>query len=114
MKTWFLPIIAAALLGACTPKLVAHLPYYKLPVIQGMPFDAEAVRTLQPGLTREQVLLLIGAPLLRPSFRNDRWDYSYEIARGGKIKEQHSLTVYFQGNVVSKIEGSALEQAKQK
>lgn len=106
-------LLAAAALSACTPKLVDQLPYYKLPVVQGAPFDTEAVLALQPGLTREQVQLMIGAPLLRPSFRNDRWDYSYEIVRGGKIKQQRTLTVRFQGNIVSAVEGDALEYAKQ-
>lgn len=100
-------------LTACTPKLVEQLPYYKLAVIQGMPLDAKAVLSLQSGMTRQQVQLAIGEPLLRPSFRDSQWDYNYEVMRGGKVKESRSLTVYFNGNVVSRVEGSALDYARE-
>lgn len=109
-------LIAAALvasLTACTPKLVEKLPYYKLPVVQGMPLEPQAVLSIEQGMTREQVQLFIGAPLLRPSFRDTQWDYNYEILRGGKVKESRNLTVYFQGNVVSRVEGSALDYARE-
>lgn len=109
-------LIAATLLAsltACTPKLVEKLPYYKLPVIQGMPLEAKSVLAVQAGMTREQVQLYLGAPLLRPSFRDTQWDYNYEVLRGGKVKESRTLTVYFQGNVVSRVEGSAIEYARE-
>ncbi|QMT33928.1 outer membrane protein assembly factor BamE [Conchiformibius steedae DSM 2580] len=110
MNKTFALLCAALLASACTPKLVEQLPYYKLPVIQGIPLDVEAVAALKPGMTREQVQLTVGAPLLNSVFRNDRWDYTYEVVRGGKVKETKTLTVYFQGNMVSRIEGSALDE----
>ncbi|WP_306454127.1 outer membrane protein assembly factor BamE [Alysiella filiformis] len=109
-------LIAATMLAsltACTPKLVEKLPYYKLPVIQGVPLEPKSVLAIQAGMTREQVQLYIGAPLLRPSFRDTQWDYNYEVLRGGKVKESRNLTVYFQGNVVSRVEGSALDYARE-
>lgn len=113
MKIPFLALIAVATLSACTPKLVEKLPYYKLSVVQGTPFDAERVLALQAGMTRTQVQMEIGAPLLNPSFRQNRWDYVYEIVRGGQVKENHNLTVHFDGDVVTRIEGSALDLARQ-
>lgn len=103
-----------ASLTACTPKLVEKLPYYKLPVIQGMPLEPKAVLAIQPGMTREQVQLYIGSPLLRPSFRQTQWDYNYEVLRGGKVKESRTLTVYFQGDTVSRVEGTALDYARER
>lgn len=113
MKTWFL--LAAACIGmtACVPKAVEALPYYKLTVVQGLPLDAQAVLSVQPGMSREQVALNLGAPLLQPAFRENRWDYVYEVVRGGNIKENRQLTVHFEGNQVSRIEGNALEYARQ-
>ncbi|UOP04342.1 outer membrane protein assembly factor BamE [Conchiformibius kuhniae] len=101
------------LAAGCTPKTVEQLPYYKLPVVQGMPLDAEAVAAVRPGMTREQVQLYIGTPLLRPLFRNDRWDYVYERTRGGKVKETRTLTVYFQGNMVSRVEDGTPKPANE-
>lgn len=114
MKNWFIAAALLASLTACTPKLVEKLPYYKLPVIQGMPLEPKAVLAIQPGMTREQVQLYIGSPLLRPSFRQTQWDYNYEVLRGGKVKESRTLTVYFQGDTVSRVEGTALDYARER
>ena len=106
--------VASALCGlaACTPSLVNKLPYYKMPVVQGVPLNPESVLAVKPGMSREQVQLEIGAPVLNPSFRQDRWDYTYELSRGGKIKEQRTLTVFFENGTVSRVEGDALEHAR--
>ncbi|MDO4433912.1 MAG: outer membrane protein assembly factor BamE [Alysiella sp.] len=107
-------VVAALALSACTPKLVEKLPYYKLAVVQGIPFDAERVLALREGMSREQVQMEIGTPLLNPLFRQNRWDYTYEIVHGGKVKESRHLVVHFNSNnTVSRIEGNALDYARQ-
>lgn len=111
-KTGLIVLAAAGLLCACTPKTVEKLPYYKLPVVQGVQFEAGRVFSVRPGMTREQVQMEIGRPLLNPAFRSDRWNYVYEIVRGGKVKESRSLNVYFDGDVVSRVEGDALDYAR--
>lgn len=113
MKTWFMITAAALSLAACTPSVVEKLPYYKMPVVQGMPLDADAVMSLQTGMTREQVELTLGKPLLRPAFRDNQWVYDYAITHGGKIKEKRDLTVYFNGDHVAHISGSALDYARE-
>ena len=114
MKTHLLAIAAIAALSACTPKLVEKLPYYRLSVVQGIPLDAASVLAVKEGMTRQQVEMEIGAPLLRPSFRADRWDYVYEVVRGNKVKEHRNLSVYFDANgAVSRIEGNALDYARE-
>ena len=105
---------AIAALSACTPKLVEKLPYYKLSVVQGIPLDANAVLALRAGMTRQQVAMEIGTPLLNNAFRTDRWDYVYEVVRGNKVKEHRNLSVYFDANgAVSRIEGNALDYARE-
>ena len=113
MKTWFMITSAALSLAACTPSVVEKLPYYKMPVVQGMPLDADAVMSLQTGMTREQVELTLGKPLLRPAFRDNQWVYDYAITHGGKLKEKRDLTVYFNGDRVAHISGSALDYARE-
>ena len=113
MKTWFMITAPALSLAACTPSVVEKLPYYKMPVVQGMPLDADAVMSLQTGMTREQVELTLGKPLLRPAFRDNQWVYDYAITHGGKIKEKRDLTVYFNGDRVAHISGSALDYARE-
>ncbi|QIP50806.1 outer membrane protein assembly factor BamE [Kingella kingae] len=114
MKPFVLAVAALLGLNACTPTVVEKLPYYKLPVVQGIPLEAEAVLTVKIGMSRQQVAMEIGMPLLRPSFRQDRWDYFYQVTRGGKVKESRTLAVFFDANsLVSRIEGDALDYARQ-
>lgn len=113
MKTSILAVALMLGLSACAPRLVEKLPYYKMPVVQGVQLDSRAVLAVQPGMTREQVQMEIGAPVLRPSFRADRWDYVYEVGKGGKVREQRNLTVFFQGDTVARVEGSALDAARE-
>ena len=82
--------------------------------MQGVPLDAQAVLNLQTGMTRQQVAMEIGSPLLNNAFRTDRWDYVYEVVRGNKVKEHRNLSVHFDANgAVSRIEGNALDYARE-
>lgn len=113
-----LPILlAAAVIGlsACSAERISNFPSYKLKVIQGNQLDARAVSSLQQGMSRDQVQLLVGTPLLRDPFHSDRWDYTYEISRNGVVNqaETRNLTVWFENDRLVKAEGNALEYARQ-
>ena len=64
-------------------------------------------------MTREQVRLLLGTPSIRSAFHANRWDYQFLISRNGVVKENHNLTVYFDGDVLNRVEGSAVQAAAQ-
>ena len=113
-----LPILlAAAVIGlsSCSAERISNFPSYKLKVIQGNQLDVRAVSSLQQGMSRDQVQLLLGTPLLRDPFHSDRWDYTYEISRNGVVNqaETRSLTVWFENDRLVKAEGNALEYARQ-
>ena len=113
-----LPILlAAAVIGlsACSAERISNFPSYKLKVIQGNQLDVRAVSSLQQSMSRDQVQLLLGTPLLRDPFHSDRWDYTYEISRNGVVNqaETRNLTVWFENDRLVKAEGNALEYARQ-
>ena len=103
--------VAAMGLSACSSERVSNFPSYKLKVEQGNELDANKVQQLQAGMTREQVRLLLGTPSIRSAFHSNRWDYQFLISRNGVVKENHNLTVYFDGDLLSRYEGSALQAA---
>ena len=108
-----LPILlAAAVIGlsACSAERISNFPSYKLKVIQGNQLDARAVSSLQQGMSRDQVQLLLGTPLLRDPFNSDRWDYTYGVVNQA---ETRNLTVWFENDRLVKAEGNALEYARQ-
>ena len=110
-------LLAAAVIGrsACSAERISNFPSYKLKVIQGNQLDARAVSSLQQGMSRDQVQLLLGTPLLRDPFHSDRWDYTYEISRNGVVNqaETRNLTVWFENDRLVKAVGNALEYARQ-
>ena len=105
--------VAALGLSACSSERVSNFPSYKLKVEQGNELDANKVKQLQAGMTREQVRLLLGTPSIRSAFHANRWDYQFLISRNGVVKENHNLTVYFDGDLLSRVEGSAVDAATQ-
>lgn len=115
-KTFALFLAAAALgLSACSAERFSYFPSYKLKVVQGNQLDARAVLSLQSGMSRDQVQLLLGTPLLRDPFHADRWDYTYEVRRNGvaEEKETRNLTLHFENDVLARAEGNALAYARE-
>ena len=96
-------LLGLGLLTGCTAV-------YKLDIPQGNLVDKAQVETLKPGMTRRQVALIMGTPSIQDPFHQNRWDYaaSYQ-QRGGDI-EMKNLTLYFDDNVLAKIEGNYFEK----
>lgn len=114
MKKFSCLMVAVVLsLSACSVERMSNFPSYKLKVVQGNELDAQAVAHLQAGMSREQVQMLLGTPLLQDPFHRDRWDYIFVVARNGVLEGRKSLTLYFdQNGQLVRAEGDALEHAR--
>ena len=78
---------------------------YKLDVQQGNLFNKEQVETLKPGMSKRQVLLVMGSPSIVSPFDQDRWDYVSSIRRGRGDMETKDLILYFENEALARIEG---------
>ncbi|MDP3123820.1 MAG: outer membrane protein assembly factor BamE, partial [Thiobacillus sp.] len=87
--------------GCSTPRIGPH----RIDVQQGNALDQENVARLKPGLSRSQVRFLLGTPLVVDPFRTDRWDYVYVFYKAGKLAEQKRITLFFDGDTLTRIEG---------
>lgn len=95
-------VLASLFNTACTSILPdAH----KIDIQQGNAIKSDDLKKLKTGMTRKQVLLLLGSPLIRDVFHNNRWDYVYTFLKGetGTTKTMR-LTLRFDGEVLSKID----------
>lgn len=107
-KLYCLLTIAVLGLNACSFAKISTIPSYKLEIIQGNDLDSQTISHLQTGMSREQVQMLLGTPLLQDPFHANRWDYIFVINRNGINKENKSLTLYFNNqNQLTRIEGDA-------
>jgi outer membrane protein assembly factor BamE len=90
-------VLTALLLGAsgCV---------YRMAIQQGNFLDTSQVEQLQNGMTRSQVMFLLGTPMVPAGFDANRWDYFYYLkARQLKKPITRRLTVYFEEDKVSRI-----------
>lgn len=93
---------------ACTFLLAGCQIIYKLPTRQGNVIEQKQLDQLAAGLTREQVLYLMGTPLAASPFREDRWDYVgyYKSPRGRESKRV--VTLWFdEAGTLARMDGVA-------
>jgi outer membrane protein assembly factor BamE len=85
-------VCACLLLSAC------FLMPYRIDVQQGNYLDREEIAKLKPGMTHAQVRFILGTPLIADPFNPNRWDYLYYNRPGSRIKDVRRLTLYFEGD----------------
>jgi outer membrane protein assembly factor BamE len=98
MRLRWLALLALAPLSGC--GLI-----YKVDAQQGNLFDKSTVEALKPGMSKRQVLLVMGSPAVISPFDQNRWDYVSTIRRGGHKMDTKDLTLYFENDQLAKIDG---------
>ncbi|MEO7325073.1 MAG: outer membrane protein assembly factor BamE [Dokdonella sp.] len=78
---------------------------YKVDAQQGNLFDKSTVEALKPGMSKRQVLLVMGSPAVTSPFDQNRWDYVSTIRRGRGKMDSKDLVLYFKDNALVKIDG---------
>ena len=88
---------------------------YKIGIPQGNIITQDMVDQLRPGMTKRQVIFVMGTPLIRDAFHQDRWDYIYSYQPGGGTRGQEGVSVFFENDQLVRITGdfvpSAAEEA---
>ena len=106
MSRPFLALLFAASLAACSyvPRIPGVTPY-RMEIQQGNFISQEMLSQLKSGMSREQVRLALGTPLLADAFHADRWDYVYwREAPDGK-RESRKLVVFFTDDKLLRVDG---------
>ncbi len=71
---------------------------YKIGIPQGNIITQDMVDQLRPGMTKRQVIFVMGSPLVRDPYHQNRWDYVYNYQPGGGVRGQERITVLFDDN----------------
>lgn len=105
--TRLLAIGALALgLGGCGFLGSVDFPgVYKIGIPQGNIITQDMVDQLRPGMTKRQVIFVMGTPLVRDPFHQDRWDYIYSYQPGGGERGQERLSVFFENDLLVNFTG---------
>lgn len=84
----------AAILGGCGDLRWPGLHYATME--EGNIYSQAQIDKLRPGLSREEVLHILGSPQLKDPFHADRWDYYYS-KRGERLLKRKWLSLRFEG-----------------
>lgn len=101
-----LPIIAAVTLAAAGGCSNLQFPgVYKLTINQGNIITQDIVDQLKPGMSRAQVEYVMGNPLVKDTFNQERWDYVFSVKPGDEPAEIYHLSVFFEADRLTHFTG---------
>ncbi len=78
---------------------------YRIDIQQGNIVTQKMVDQLSPGMTKRQVLFVMGTPLIQDTFAPNRWDYIYSLQPGGKKRKQKSISLFFEDERLTGFKG---------
>lgn len=78
---------------------------YKIGIPQGNIITQDMVDQLRPGMTKRQVIFVMGTPLVRDPFHQNRWDYIYSYQPGGEERGQERVSVFFEDETLVSFTG---------
>jgi outer membrane protein assembly factor BamE len=97
---------SALTLGACHAIYVPDVQQVNLLI-------AKNVTQLKPGLTKQQVVALLGSPSVVSPFNSNQWNYVATMQhRGGTVKER-TLTLYFDNDALVRTDGNFMKETPQ-
>jgi outer membrane protein assembly factor BamE len=103
-KTISAALILVILTGCSMPKF--SLPrLFKITVQQGNVLTQDMVDQLKPGMSHSQVAFIMGEPILRNTFNENRWDYIYTIELPGYFSQDVRMSLFFEGDVLAYFTG---------
>jgi outer membrane protein assembly factor BamE len=110
---------ATANAGAQTTKVTRLQKFlwvftpYRPDVQQGNFVSQEMIEQVKVGQTREQIMFILGTPLLTDMFHKDRWDYPFYLARGNGELTTSRVTLFFKDDKLERFDGGNLPSERE-
>jgi outer membrane protein assembly factor BamE len=98
-------LLLLLLLSGCGVPRIPGITPYRMEIQQGNFLSQEAITKLKPGMTREEVKLILGTPLLTDIFHGDRWDYVFSRETPDGRSESRRIAVFFADGKLTRVDG---------
>ncbi len=99
IKICLLVICCTTLLGACIKP-------YQPDIQQGNIINNSDLREIRYGMSKQEVLFILGTPMVIDPFNEQRWDYFYSRRDQQRKETDHRvITVVFEGNKLVEMKG---------
>ena len=92
------------------PRIPGVKPY-RIDIQQGNFISQDMIAQLKPGMSKEQVRLALGTPLLTDIFHAERWDYVYWREASSGKRESRKLALFFTDGKLARMEGDVVSPA---
>ena len=85
---------------------------YRIDIPQGNTVTQDMLDQLKIGMSPQQVRFVMGTPLVADPFNLNRWDYYYSIQEDGETTKQQLVSVFFDNNSLTRIDGDVSPENK--
>jgi len=93
-------------LAACLFGLTACIKPYQAPVQQGNIINNNDLKEIRYGMSKEEVLYILGTPMVTDPFNTERWDYFYsQKDRNKNQTTSRSVTAMFENDKLVELKG---------
>jgi outer membrane protein assembly factor BamE len=106
-------LLAMLLVAGCASNdrsRSGFLEPYKFAIPQGNYLNQQMLDQVREGMSREQVRLAIGSPLLTDIFHPQRWDYVFRFQYPNGDAELRKVTIVFRDDRVASITADPLPE----
>ena len=109
MSRLLIALLLTLPLAACGSGLrIPGITPYRIEIQQGNFVSQEQMSQLKPGMSKEQVRLALGTPMLADLFHADRWDYVYWREATDGRRESRRVAVHFADGKLERIDGEGV------
>lgn len=103
-----LPIIILFSVSACGAWWLPRA--HKIDIQQGNLLSTESVAQVEVGMSKNEVVALLGRPITTNQINPDRWDYIFSFNRSGRKPDNiQRLSVQFENDRVIALDSDGLE-----
>lgn len=106
-------VFTSLILSGCSLKRPRLPRVHKITVQQGNVITQDMIDKLKPGMSRSQVAFIMGEPVMRNSFNDDRWDYVYSIELPGVFSTTQMVSLFFVDEELAYFTGDLAPQRLQ-
>jgi outer membrane protein assembly factor BamE len=105
-----LTLLVAAGCASADRSRSGFLEPYKFAIPQGNYLNQQMLDQVREGMSREQVRMTIGSPLLTDIFHPNRWDYVFRFQYPNGDAELRKVTIVFREDRVASVKADPLPE----
>ncbi len=83
----------------------SYLRPHRISVQQGNILEQETINKLELGMSKDQVLFIMGTPMLMDPYHFNRWDYIHTIQEGYQDMQQQRFSLFFEDDELVRVAG---------